>query len=170
MHKACLKADLFSASPTWHGKPMAFALLNTPLLPETFYASRHAPAKAVGCQRLDNNTSDLSGGEYVLLLTVEDIAIFSICQVNFGVIPLGPESPVLQPERCVNCIAHAQAACQPHTRLSKPEAADGIPKLQQLHSSGDCTIVTEKRIHKAVKLVELITNNGRLNQITIDLP
>lgn len=73
--------------------------------------------------------------ECILLLTIEANAIFKMCLVTLSVIPLCPESPVLQPERCPDCVGHTQATCQPHTGLRKPEATDGVPELRQLHIS-----------------------------------
>lgn len=70
-----------------------------------------------------------------MLLTIEDSAMFAVRLVTYSVIPLCPESPLLQPERCPDCVAHTQATCQPHTGLGKPETTDGIPQLQKLHIS-----------------------------------
>ena len=67
------------------------------------------------------------------MLTAEVIATYRICLVTFSVIPLCPESPLLQPERCPDCVAHTQATCQPHTGLREPEATCEVPQLQKLH-------------------------------------
>lgn len=67
-------------------------------------------------------------GERSLLLTVK--GIFVVDLVTFSVIPLRPESPLLQPEWGPDCVEHTQASCQPHTALRKPEATDGVPQLQ----------------------------------------
>lgn len=72
-------------------------------------------------------------GERGLLLTIEDA--FAACLVTSSVIPLRPETPLLQPERCPDRVEQTQAARQPHTGLRKPEATDGVPQLQQLHLS-----------------------------------
>lgn len=68
-------------------------------------------------------------------LTIEDRAIFMNRLITVSVIPLSPKSVLLQPVRRPDCIAHTQAACQPHTGLSKPEATDGVPPLKQIHIS-----------------------------------
>lgn len=70
-------------------------------------------------------------GECSLLLTVEDTFVISLLSVS--VIPLRPESFILQPERCPYCVEHTQAARQAHAGLRNPEATDGVPELQQLH-------------------------------------
>lgn len=70
----------------------------------------------------------MSTEECSLLLTINDIVV--ICLVDISVIPLCPESSVLQPERGPYCIEHTQASCQPHTGLRKPEATDAVPQLQ----------------------------------------
>lgn len=68
-----------------------------------------------------------------MLLTVE--GVFAMCLAAFGVVPLGPESPLLQPERRPDGVGHAQAARQPHAGLREPEATDGVPQLRPLHVS-----------------------------------
>lgn len=65
------------------------------------------------------------------MLTVEDTFVISLLGVS--VIPLRPESFILQPERCPYCVEHTQAARQAHAGLRNPEATDGVPELQQLH-------------------------------------
>ena len=70
---------------------------------------------------------------WLLRLTIEDSAVSALRLVTCSVIPLCPESSLLQPEWGPDCEAHTQATCQPHAGLSKPEATDGVPQLHQLH-------------------------------------
>lgn len=79
------------------------------------------------------------------MLTIKDRAIFEICLVAFSVIPLCPEPLLLQPERRPHGKAHAQAACQPHTGLKKPEATDGVTQLQKLHISTLLRVIERER-------------------------
>lgn len=105
------------------------------------YASLYMPPMSWVSQRTNLKThSDSFGqltnliwqqqnvrGVWGLSLTIEDCDMFMARLVTCSVIPLCPESPLLQPEGCPDSVAHTQATCQPHTGLSKSEATDGVP-------------------------------------------